>query len=410
MPTLVLSLTRKLACHLLSAAFLVIPSALSQTPPPPAAPVAAANVVPANVSNWLTHDFPRLAMDRIVKHSNEHNLTYTDVYAVQRTSVSDCVLSINSETHTEQPPDTDHLMSTLITLTIPLGALDLSTLKVAESPTYGMTYSKPVLFVVVKALPGAGKPFGRQQEIVATKNKRPRLDLDSIGIQVPDHNVASLLMERLRAAAVGCGAPNVAPAAEPPKQANVAPPAESPKQAKGMTNDDVIAMVTAPLSDEVILNAIKQAPSTAFDVSPTALIALKKAKVSDSVIAAMQTAGTPKPDAVPPKPKQYDASLAEADRPVQPSDPCSGIESMGIYTNELMSPQMTQGGLYEWLAKIRNNTGVTKIIRFSWIDEYGQQKVAQIQLKGGDIATSRLDLTQKKFIPPVKDLKIVSCQ
>jgi hypothetical protein len=92
-----------------------------------------------------------------------------------------------------------------------------------------------------------------------------------------------------------------------------------------------------------------------------------------------------------------------------PQDICSGIESLGIFQNTALDPAIG-GGVVEWLAKIRNNTNVTKIVVFAWIDMYGQQKKAQVQIRGGDIASVRLDLTQARVIPPVRDLRVLSCQ
>lgn len=57
---------------------------------------------------------------------------------------------------------------------------------------------------------------------------------------------------------------------------------------KPLTNADIIAMATAKLSDDVINNAVSRAVTTAFDVSPSALIELKKAGVSDRIIQTMQ--------------------------------------------------------------------------------------------------------------------------
>lgn len=55
-----------------------------------------------------------------------------------------------------------------------------------------------------------------------------------------------------------------------------------------LTNDDIIKMVRAQLSTDVILTTIGSAQSVKFDVSPTGLIALKDAKVDDGIIKAMQ--------------------------------------------------------------------------------------------------------------------------
>lgn len=56
-----------------------------------------------------------------------------------------------------------------------------------------------------------------------------------------------------------------------------------------MTNAVVIQMVSAGLNDEIIVSAIQGAAVKTFDVSPSGLIQLKTAKVSDRVIVAMQS-------------------------------------------------------------------------------------------------------------------------
>jgi tetratricopeptide (TPR) repeat protein len=81
-----------------------------------------------------------------------------------------------------------------------------------------------------------------------------------------------------------------------PEQA-AAPPAES--QASGppaLTNDDIIKMVQAQLPDSVIIAKIKSS-TCAFDTSPDALIGLKKAGTSPSVLLAMTEASTAQPAA-----------------------------------------------------------------------------------------------------------------
>lgn len=186
----------------------------------------------------------------------------------------------------------------------------------------------------------------------------------------------------------------------------------SPTSSK-MTNDEVIQLVAAGLSEQVIITSIRQAPIKDFDLTPTGLIALKKANVPDAVIVVMQEKATPEqaPSASDAKtPPKYDATLEKPTAsPRSQDNSCSGIESMGIYKNTVMDPAIG-GGVVEWLAKIRNNTGVTKIVVFGWIDMYGQQRKAQVQIRGGEIASVRLDLTQARVIPPVRDLRVFSCQ
>lgn len=87
-------------------------------------------------------------------------------------------------------------------------------------------------------------------------------------------------------------------AAKPePQPASASTPAP-----KGMTNDDVIQMVQGGLGESVVLAAIRTAKSTAFDISPTALLALKKSGVSDAIVSTMidpKSAPTPSAPAVP---------------------------------------------------------------------------------------------------------------
>src|SRR2546428_11681853 len=56
---------------------------------------------------------------------------------------------------------------------------------------------------------------------------------------------------------------------------------------KKMTNEDITAMVSLGLTDEVIIDKIHAAGATDFDTSIAGLTALKQAKVSDAVIRAM---------------------------------------------------------------------------------------------------------------------------
>jgi len=78
---------------------------------------------------------------------------------------------------------------------------------------------------------------------------------------------------------------------------------------------------------------------------------------------------------------------------------------MGLYKNNT-----GVAGLVEWLAKIRNNGGVTRIVIYGWMDMYGQPQKGQVQIQGGQISSIRLDLTQNMAIPPVKDLRLLSCR
>jgi hypothetical protein len=58
---------------------------------------------------------------------------------------------------------------------------------------------------------------------------------------------------------------------------------------EAMTNQDVLDMVKAKLSTEVIIKAIEDAKSVNFHLTPKALIRLKQAGVNDKIIEAMQS-------------------------------------------------------------------------------------------------------------------------
>jgi hypothetical protein len=59
-----------------------------------------------------------------------------------------------------------------------------------------------------------------------------------------------------------------------------------PSQA--LTNDDIVNMVEAQLSTNIIVTTIESA-NVDFDVSPSGLVGLKTAGVEDRIIEAMQT-------------------------------------------------------------------------------------------------------------------------
>lgn len=286
-----------------------------------------------------------------------------------------------------------------------------------------------------------------------------------------------------------------------------------------ITNAEVISLVTAGLSNEVIINAIRAAKQPEFDLTTAGLVSLKKAKVPDSVILAMQdvtaapsrmTTGVASPEKPPirsahvgvysrrerrgDKPPSGDSiylnedgtfrmyhsskrgdrgtykigedrliifnvsesptdhppgeclfrkppgsvrldsgmiiesdgtewwSIAVLDaktdalqkqrapRTASVTPPvCTGVEMMGLYKNEIFDKAMG-GGIVEWLAKIRNNTSVTKIVVFGYIDSGGRQQKSQIQISGGEIVSPRVDMTQSRYIAPVRDLRILSCE
>src|SRR6266404_2374183 len=97
----------------------------------------------------------------------------------------------------------------------------------------------------------------------------------------------------------------------------------SQQAVKKMTNEDITAMVSLGLTDEVIIDKVHAAGATDFDTSVVGLTALKQGKVSDAVIRAMIN---PHPSAVP-------ATLATGQNiptSTNPDDPASPHDP-GIY-------------------------------------------------------------------------------
>ncbi|HXF43812.1 MAG TPA: hypothetical protein VNK26_08735 [Pyrinomonadaceae bacterium] len=95
-------------------------------------------------------------------------------------------------------------------------------------------------------------------------------------------------------------------------------------QGDTLTNEEVIALTKAGLSNSVIIGKIRSS-KTNFDLSTNALIALKAAGVDDSVVQAMLESKMGKPAAAP-----TDPSAAAAG---DPNDPMSK-HSYGIYLYE----------------------------------------------------------------------------
>jgi hypothetical protein len=91
-----------------------------------------------------------------------------------------------------------------------------------------------------------------------------------------------------------------------------------------LTNDSVIKMAKAGLSDDVIITSINSSPG-AYDTSTEALVALKRAKVSDKVVSAIIVKGaTAAPAAAQAAaPGEFGATPASAVP--------TGVDSVGVY-------------------------------------------------------------------------------
>jgi hypothetical protein len=110
-----------------------------------------------------------------------------------------------------------------------------------------------------------------------------------------------------------------------------------PQPKKPITNQDVVRMARAKFSDSTIIKAI-HADDPRFDLSATALVALKTAGVSEAVIAEMLSAGSD-PAAAPaaaPRPQPPAALTPAIPVPTTlagsaPAALPEGIDDIGVY-------------------------------------------------------------------------------
>jgi hypothetical protein len=92
---------------------------------------------------------------------------------------------------------------------------------------------------------------------------------------------------------------------------------------QGLTNGDIIKMQSAGLSENIILASVNGQPA-AYDTSTDGLLALKKAGVSDAVVAAMISRNAAMKNGVAnPAGTNMSASV--------PSGPPPGVDEVGVY-------------------------------------------------------------------------------
>jgi hypothetical protein len=102
-----------------------------------------------------------------------------------------------------------------------------------------------------------------------------------------------------------------APSKTPPAAVKKSSPSKPVAATAPMTNQDVVKLVKAKVSDDLIIAKIKQS-KTKFDVSVDALVALKEAGVSDNLIAVMMNPAAP---AAPPPAAPASAAAAPSPAP-----------------------------------------------------------------------------------------------
>jgi hypothetical protein len=121
---------------------------------------------------------------------------------------------------------------------------------------------------------------------------------------------------------------------------------------QALNNDSIIQLVKAGLSEDLIVTTINAAPA-AYDTSASGLIALKKAKVSDKIVAAIVLKAT---GAAP-----NGSNPAAA----QSSGLPAGIEDVGVYFKDpsgAWTPMLPEIVIFESSGKLKNiaSAGIMK--------------------------------------------------
>ena len=168
-----------------------------------------------------------------------------------------------------------------------------------------------------------------------------------------------------------------------------------------MTNNEVIQLVTAGLSDQVVGTSIRQASHKDFDLTLAGLIALKKAGVSDAVIAVMQESGAPAQAAPTSEARQLPpAQVQPPAPPPTPDNGCSDVDFMGVGQIETI-----RGMLYIYVATIRNRATYAKEVDIEYVKN-GEAASGTFNVGAGQKIDARLDVNNN----PPTNVRIVACR
>jgi len=107
-----------------------------------------------------------------------------------------------------------------------------------------------------------------------------------------------------------------------------------------LKNDDIVQMVGAGLGDDAVIDLI-QSSGTQFDLTPSSLVALKKAKVSGKIIAAMKASETARTAAavVPSA-----ATLTSVPTPTGPPSPNAPVAPAAAPVQQMPVVALVSGG------------------------------------------------------------------
>jgi hypothetical protein len=202
--------------------------------------------------------------------------------------------------------------------------------------------------------------------------------------------IIALLMALAGSALTPTASGQQTPAPKSPQQtaapkASTAQPGTKPAAPTTMTNRDVIALVKAKISDDVILTKINQS-KTRFDTSTAGLVALKQAGVSDQLIAVMIGSG----DAA----KGAEPAPASKTRPaLRPGETPSNAKGEVVATGAGSAPRIAVEPAPAVITQAPQNYGL-------YIDSSGQLKpLGRIETK---MQVSKFRSLLKSAIPFVR--------
>lgn len=218
------------------------------------------------IKAWIEREVPIMGSDSHV--ITDGQIPLATKYGIESAVLTDCRLTLRTVFQVNDS------LAERSTTTLSLRDVNVDALQFYTAPPPGgttWTENKPSISVNIRAIPGRGEPF-------TFENAKLHERTDVTSVHIRDQGMAAQVADAFRRAAVLCAA---------------LPPTSASQAISKMTNADVIQLVTAGLSEQVITASIRQTPTRNFDLTPTGLIALKKAGVSNALILVMQDPGTP---------------------------------------------------------------------------------------------------------------------
>lgn len=167
-----------------------------------------------------------------------------------------------------------------------------------------------------------------------------------------------------------------------------------------MTNQDVIELIRGGLSEEVVVNSVKQASRAEFDITPTGLLALKKAHVPDLVIVAMQGRSSAT-HAVSPSGGREAQSVDSSG--TQPSSPCADVDYLGVIQAVTGGGEMAGWNAYG--GRVRNRASYTKEVDLAWTMN-GRAETGTFRVPAGQF----LDLNLGQGSAPPTNVRVIMCR